>query len=114
MRLSWTLGALLATVTPIFGLHFYLEADEERCFIEELPSETIVEGAPLPCAWGMFHGLICGFIGHYRALEYSAEEKKYLLNTQIGVEVEVQVRGVPFALYSFSYLSAYTLIDHLS
>jgi hypothetical protein len=50
MRLSWTLAALLATVTPIFGLHFYLEAGEERCFIEELPSETVVEGASLPCS----------------------------------------------------------------
>lgn len=47
MRLFWTLGALLATVAPVFGLHFYLEASEERCFIEELPSETIVEGALL-------------------------------------------------------------------
>jgi len=36
-------------------------------------------------------------------LEYSAEEKKYLLNTQIGVQVDVEVRGAPFALYSFTY-----------
>jgi hypothetical protein len=47
MRLFGTLGVLLATVTPIFGLHFYLEAGEERCFIEELPAETIVEGVPV-------------------------------------------------------------------
>lgn len=48
MRLFGTLGVLLATVAPIFGLHFYLEAGEARCFIEELPSETIVEGVPVP------------------------------------------------------------------
>ncbi|CAG8696694.1 7855_t:CDS:2, partial [Acaulospora colombiana] len=28
----------------VWGLHFYLDSDEERCFIEELPSSTIVEG----------------------------------------------------------------------
>ncbi len=26
------------------ALHFYLDADEKRCFLEEVPSETVVEG----------------------------------------------------------------------
>jgi hypothetical protein len=26
------------------ALHFYLDASEQRCFLEELPSDTIVEG----------------------------------------------------------------------
>jgi hypothetical protein len=26
------------------GLHFYFESNEKRCFMEELPSDTIVEG----------------------------------------------------------------------
>jgi hypothetical protein len=56
MRLFWTLGTLLATVTPIFGLHFYLEAGDERCFIEELPSETVVEGALFPAREACFAG----------------------------------------------------------
>ena len=55
MRLFGTLGLLLTTVTPIFGLHFYLEAGDERCFIEELPSETVVEGAPVPCPRGVLY-----------------------------------------------------------
>ena len=57
--------------------------------------------------------LISGSIGHYKALEYSVEEKKYLLNPQIGVDVEVHVRGVPFALRSLIWLSPYTLINGL-
>lgn len=36
--------ALLALVGPISALHFYLDANEKRCFIEELPTDTIVEG----------------------------------------------------------------------
>ena len=57
--------------------------------------------------------LISGSVGHYKALEYSAEEKKYLLNPQIGVEVVVHVRGVPFAFRSLTRLSPYTLINDL-
>jgi len=26
------------------ALHFYLDANEKRCFIEELPTDTVVEG----------------------------------------------------------------------
>jgi hypothetical protein len=29
------------------ALHFYLDATDHRCFIEELPTDTVVEG-PLP------------------------------------------------------------------
>ena len=57
--------------------------------------------------------LISGSIGHYRALEYSVEEKKYLLNPQIGIQVDIQVRGVPFALHSLTSLSLSTLINCL-
>ena len=46
-------------------------------------------------------------------MEYSVEEKKYLLNEQIGVQVDIQVRGVPFALYSLTFLPTYTLINCL-
>lgn len=30
------------------ALHFYLDANEKRCFLEEIPSDTVVEGAPRP------------------------------------------------------------------
>ena len=31
-------------ITTVHALHFYLDANEKRCFIEELPSDTAVEG----------------------------------------------------------------------
>lgn len=47
----------LAHLLPIFllfsvahGLHFYLDANEKRCFIEEVPTETVVHGIRLPTA----------------------------------------------------------------
>ncbi len=33
------------------ALHFYFDSSEKRCFLEELPSDTIVEGE-LPAATG--------------------------------------------------------------
>lgn len=38
---------LLAVVTSVQALHFYLDADEKRCFVEELPADTVVEGADM-------------------------------------------------------------------
>lgn len=35
---------LLILVTTAHALHFYLDDNEKRCFIEELPTDTIVEG----------------------------------------------------------------------
>lgn len=30
------------------ALHFYLDANQKRCFIEELPTDTVVEGMLIP------------------------------------------------------------------
>ena len=30
--------------TAVNALHFYLDANEKRCFIEEIPTDTVVEG----------------------------------------------------------------------
>jgi hypothetical protein len=35
---------LLGIVLQTRALHFYIQTNEERCFLEELPSDTIVEG----------------------------------------------------------------------
>jgi len=35
---------LLSLITTINALHFYLDANQKRCFIEELPTDTVVEG----------------------------------------------------------------------
>jgi hypothetical protein len=38
------LWALLLGVACTNALHFYLDANEKRCFIEEIPTDTVVEG----------------------------------------------------------------------
>jgi len=61
---------LLCLVTYANALHFYLDANQKRCFIEELPSDTVVEG-------------------HYKALEWSQEQNKYVENPELNIVVEV-------------------------
>ncbi|KAJ7126552.1 membrane protein [Mycena crocata] len=63
----WT---LLLGVAVSNALHFYLDANEKRCFIEELPSDTVVEG-------------------HYRALEWSEKDQIYAEDPGLGIWVEV-------------------------
>ncbi|KAG5722160.1 Transmembrane emp24 domain-containing protein 9 [Termitomyces sp. T112] len=52
------------------ALHFYLDANQKRCFIEELPTDTVVEGT-------------------YRALEWSEGAQGYKPNPELGIIVEV-------------------------
>lgn len=35
---------LLCFLSSVNALHFYLDANQKRCFIEELPTDTVVEG----------------------------------------------------------------------
>ncbi|OCH93707.1 hypothetical protein OBBRIDRAFT_811012 [Obba rivulosa] len=75
------------------GLHFYLDTNEKRCFVEELPTDTIVEG-------------------HYRALEWSEKEQSYVENPELGILVEVteldtghnvvRTRGPPDGRFTFT------------
>ena len=37
---------LLLIAATANALHFYLDANEKRCFLEEIPSDTVVEGVP--------------------------------------------------------------------
>ena len=37
---------LLLVAATANALHFYLDANEKRCFLEEIPSDTVVEGVP--------------------------------------------------------------------
>lgn len=39
-----SLWLLLLLVGVANALHFYLDANEKRCFLEEVPSDTVVEG----------------------------------------------------------------------
>ncbi|KDQ26940.1 hypothetical protein PLEOSDRAFT_1089918 [Pleurotus ostreatus PC15] len=61
---------LLFFCATVNALHFYLDANERRCFIEELPTDTVVEG-------------------HYRALEWSEGPQVYVENPELGIIVQV-------------------------
>jgi hypothetical protein len=87
----------LAVVTVnVQGFHFYLEGSEQKCFIEELPKDTLVVGL-LHCL-GM--GPIPGrrltsayyFPGHYKAEHYSEQLKQYAENPSVGIQIIVEVR----------------------
>jgi len=61
----------LALVTTAQALHLYLDAEDKRCFVEELPTDTIVEG-------------------HYRALEWDEALNTYSTNENLGIQVDVE------------------------
>jgi hypothetical protein len=44
LRPLLTLLTLLVLASAVHALHFYLDANEKRCFIEEIPTDTVVEG----------------------------------------------------------------------
>ncbi|EAU90290.1 membrane protein [Coprinopsis cinerea okayama7 len=69
-RLTLLSTILLCFISACNALHFYLDANQKRCFIEELPSDTVVEG-------------------HYRALEWSEQQQRYIDNPELGIIVEV-------------------------
>lgn len=92
-RFLFSLYFLLGLVATTNALHFYLDTNEKRCFIEELPSDTVVEG-------------------HYRAVEWSDKEQQYVENPEMGILVEVdemdtghnvvKTRGPPDGRFTFT------------
>ncbi|KIK60361.1 hypothetical protein GYMLUDRAFT_200467 [Collybiopsis luxurians FD-317 M1] len=62
---------LLSSALAANALHFYLDANEKRCFIEELPTDTVVEG-------------------HYRALEWKEQSQSYVIDDNLGIHVDVE------------------------
>ncbi|KAL1746781.1 emp24/gp25L/p24 family/GOLD-domain-containing protein [Schizophyllum fasciatum] len=62
---------LFNAVLSVHAVHFYLDANEKRCFIEELPSDTVVEG-------------------EYKATEWSDASQSYVINPELGIQVDVE------------------------
>ncbi|KAL1703508.1 emp24/gp25L/p24 family/GOLD-domain-containing protein [Schizophyllum commune] len=62
---------LLNAALSVHAVHFYLDANEKRCFIEELPSNTVVEG-------------------EYKATEWSDATQSYVVNPELGIQVDVE------------------------
>ncbi|KAG0347460.1 emp24p/erv25p- protein, partial [Gamsiella multidivaricata] len=69
----WTIAllVLLSVLPSVFGLYFYLEGAEQKCFTEELPKETMVTG-------------------DYTAEEWDQDTRKFVLNKDIQLEVVVE------------------------
>ena len=83
---------LVAAASCCNALHFYLDSNEKRCFLEEIPADTVVEGIlslrprNSPVLTRCIH-----LLGHYKALEWNEKEAKYSENPQLGILVEVDV-----------------------
>ncbi|KAH9989858.1 emp24/gp25L/p24 family/GOLD-domain-containing protein [Russula vinacea] len=87
------LFCLFFFISAVNALHFYLDANEKRCFIEELPTDTVVEG-------------------HYRALEWNEQGQVYSINEELGILVQVSevenghsvvsTRGPPDGRFTFT------------
>ena len=90
---------LLLYIGVTNALHFYLDADEKRCFLEEVPSDTVVEGqtrpryASSPCRRVKDGAKQCIvlIIGSYKALEWSEQEQRYIDNPELNMQVIVVV-----------------------
>ncbi|KAI9227177.1 MAG: emp24/gp25L/p24 family/GOLD-domain-containing protein [Piptocephalis tieghemiana] len=65
-----SLMALAVLPSLTFSLHFYLHGTKPRCFIEELPKETLV-------------------VGHYKAEEWSETMQQYFASPQLGMQITV-------------------------
>ncbi|KAI9773915.1 MAG: emp24p/erv25p- protein [Geoglossum simile] len=72
MRVPQALSAfaLASLAIPAQSLFFYLDASTPKCFIEELPKDTLV-------------------VGHYSAEEYNTHSSKYEVNPQLGINIWV-------------------------
>ncbi|KDE04505.1 hypothetical protein MVLG_05071 [Microbotryum lychnidis-dioicae p1A1 Lamole] len=93
--MKWTVAlfAALAWVQSSQALYFYLEAGQNRCFLEELPKDTIV-------------------VGHYKAEEWQDTTKSYIVNDQLGIQIVVSevesgdkvvnTRGLPQGKFTFT------------
>jgi len=91
------LAAALLLAVQTRALYFYLQAGETRCFLEELPQDTIV-------------------VGHYKAEEYTVQDNKWIINDRLGIQITVDeteteervvnTRGAPEGKFVFTSHSA--------
>jgi p24 family protein alpha len=70
-------------------LYFYIDQHENKCFIEELPNDTVV-------------------VGHYMAEEWDSDQGKFLMQDDLGIKVNIRVRSA-FGRFPSSYGSSYSI-----
>ncbi|KAI3647903.1 hypothetical protein MP228_008124 [Amoeboaphelidium protococcarum] len=65
------LAVLIASLGLVVnGLHFYMQTDQVKCFIEELPSETLV-------------------LGKYKTEQFNPQINQWIENPALGAEIVV-------------------------
>lgn len=63
---------LLVLLNFCFGLHFYMDTHDRKCFLEEVPADTLVSGK-------------------YRAEELNPSTKEWTTSTDVGINIQVEV-----------------------
>ncbi|KAI8984630.1 emp24/gp25L/p24 family/GOLD-domain-containing protein [Mycotypha africana] len=66
-----SLFLLLAFIAQTQALYFYLEGSEKKCFVEDLPKETMV-------------------IGIYKSEQFSTSENKWVENPDLKIQITVE------------------------
>ncbi|KAK8846648.1 hypothetical protein IAR55_005735 [Kwoniella newhampshirensis] len=88
-----TVLCTLPLLSAVNALHFYFESNEKKCFLEELPSDTIVEG-------------------HYKAYLWNEGANEWKMDDEMGIHVSVEelssghtvvnTRGPPDGRFTFT------------
>ena len=81
MHLLLLLFSLFALLSPALSLYFYLEGSQIRCFLEDLPKDTLVVGYPLTPWYQQFR--------HLRAEEWDSETNSYTTQSKMGLKITV-------------------------
>jgi hypothetical protein len=90
----WSLLGLAALlVAPSNALYFYLHSGEEKCFIEELPKDTLVVGMfSVRERFSTPPNTNTTLPGHYKGLQWDGTANAY---TQNPAGLPVMVRAIP-------------------
>lgn len=98
VNVSQRAALLRCAQADVQALHFYFESNEKRCFLEELPSDTIVEGQYRSAvrfqAQHRSQGAVLTRLGHYKALMWNENTKGWEVNPAMGIHVSVEVSRV--------------------
>lgn len=121
VRLSALAGCILLMAVQTRALYFYLQvsgcmyslharcpqhrmvidlphagqAGETRCFLEELPRDTIV-------------------VGHYKAEEWTDEQQTWIINDRLGIQITVDVGSLISGLCSAPSIQRRALYSSLN
>ncbi|PWN44943.1 hypothetical protein IE81DRAFT_310097 [Ceraceosorus guamensis] len=61
----------LSLLQTAHGLYFYLDSDAKKCFLEELPNDTVV-------------------VGHYMAEVWDKASEKFIIKDDLGIAIQVK------------------------